>query len=463
MEKKIRSWDVFDTLIARRFINNDFVLRAIENNTKLKGFVSARKSADNGTKSLLEIYETLATSGVIPKDQIHSLYRMEIDLEKEHTFALPANMNRVSNGDLLISDMYLSGADILELVRNAGLKTQVTIYQSNRDKSIGTIWQRVKDLGISVHCGDNERSDIANAKEQNIETELYKDSVSSTKIENLFFKAGLGYLGCLLREVRLSMNDIPKDKIEYVDVSNQVNLPWLLTVCEMLHRKHGDKNLVFLGRDCQLLYKLYNAVYTNAYYIPFSRKVAYAQPTESINYLKSHMPPNSILVDISSTGATWEKICALYPFPIEIVIYADVTHYSQTKPIIPNTFTYLTQKSVIGKSNEMVEVFNCADHGVLSSLRDHNGVICAEYGVNEIDESLLHYIHLPIETAIKTIENYKPFLREEMGKLTQNNLIDLFSELLGAMCARTYLLEIMPDYIIKQKEYTDQVAYAKNS
>jgi len=97
-----------------------------------------------------------------------------------------------------------------KLVRNAGLKTQVTIYQSNRDKSIGTIWQRVKDLGISVHCGDNERSDIANAKEQNIETELYKDSVLSTKIENLFFKAGLGYLGCLLREVRLSMNDIPK-------------------------------------------------------------------------------------------------------------------------------------------------------------------------------------------------------------------------------------------------------------
>lgn len=467
--EKIKTWDVFDTLIARRFINNDYVLRMIEQISKVPDFFENRKKFDNGARSLLEIYQEMAISGVIDEKDIDRFYKLEIELEKKHTFPIKWNLDQVNDGDLLISDMYLSAADILQLVRNCGLVPQVSIYQSNDKKRTGEIWDKVKDLGIELHVGDNLQSDIENAKARGINTEAFLDAAQFTGIENILIKNEFAFMAALIREVRIrTINKFEPDgwingDKSISEISGQLNLPWLLVACELLHRKHGHKNLVFLGRDCQLLYKVYNSFYQTAYYLPFSRKVAYKQPEDSVGYLKSHIPPNALLVDISSTGATWEKICALHPFEIEVLIYSDQFHYSSEKPKLPETFSYLTQNSVIGQTNEVVEVFNCADHGVLDSIVNHNGVYLCKFGEPEMSSMIRWDIHDPINVAIEIAPFYGSQIAAELSRVSESDLRQLFAEFLMFMCKKTEVLSKLGDYMDNQNKYMSEVRDAQNS
>ena len=461
MEKMIpSSYDVFDTLIARRFITNDYTLSMMESFSKKPNFAAERKVADTGSRSLYQIYEALVHKGFITQDELMTFYKLEVELEKKHTFPL-MHINNVFDGDILISDMYLSGADILELVRNAGCNSQVTIYQSNADKRTGVVWDKLKGFELADHTGDNLVSDIENAQERGFSTVQYIDAVNLTGMEKILAKNNLNFMSALVREVRLR-TPYSKNK-ELTSVANQLNLPMLLFICEMLHRKYAKKNMVFLGRDCQLLYKLYNAYYQTAYYVPFSRKVAYEQPQESVEYLKAHMPPDAVLVDMGSTGATWEHLCKLHPFNIEVVVYSDSFFYGDHKPVIPETFSWLAKKTEIKPTNEVMEVFNCADHGYLDQILNHNGVYFAKFGPHEMDEDDTTDIHYPINMAVETASNYGNNISQELSKLSEDDLFGTFSELAGLLCIRTETLSFLKGYAVKQHEYMEKVLNAKNS
>jgi len=453
---EIKTWDVFDTLIARRYVNNDPIIKTIESISKINGFFVARKNADNGQRSLLQIYENLADQDVISKNQIHELYRLEVDLEKQNTFGIAENINQVSENDFLISDMYLSGADILELVRNAGLKKQVTIYQSSGDKRNNAVWEKLKDLGIKQHCGDNQVSDVENPKRYNIPVKGYYNSINSSTIETSLFDSGLRILSYLVREVRLKSDNTS----DLFKLSNQINLPWLLISCELLNRKYAGKNLVFLGRDCQLLYKVYNKFYGGAYYLPFSRKVAYEQPEDSVNYLKAHLPPNYVMVDISSTGATWQKINSLHKFDIEVLIYSDQFHYSSEKPVLPEGFSFTTKNSIIGQTNEMIEVLNCADHGVLTKIINHNDIYIGIFGDTEIDSDSMNTIHSAIDMAVDACSYHKENIRKELQGA--ENLLPIFGKLLNIMNVSVGAIRTIPNYLEKQNAYMKEVKNAQN-
>jgi hypothetical protein len=455
--EKVNSYDVFDTLIARRYVDNDPLLLQIEAHTKIRGFAQERKNSDDGTRSLLGIYQDLVRKGVIQEHQLMELYKFEVDLEKRHSYGIAENINKVKHGDLLISDMYFSGADILELVRAAGCDKQVTIYQSNADKRTGVLWDRLKDKNlINLHLGDNMTSDVNNALARNIKARHYPNAVESTGAETHLARKDMRNLSLLLREVRLKCAQMTR----FFELSNQLNLPWMILCCEILNRKYSGKNIVFLGRDCQLLYKVYNAFYRTAYYLPFSRKVAYAQPEESVGYLKSHLPPNYVLVDISSTGATWEKICALHPFDIEVLIYSDVFKYTSEKPVLPQTFSYVFKNSTMGATNKMVEIFNCANHGVLSKLHETAGLYTAEFGINEMDSEDVKLIHEPIDIAVETAYNYKQNLHEELSQISDVDLQIVASSLVLALCNLNINLT---EYDIRQEQYMKEVLNAKNS
>jgi hypothetical protein len=456
--KNMNSYDVFDTLIARRFVNNDPILLSIQQITQIPNFAEQRKMSDDGTRSLYQIYEDLANKGVIKSEQLMNFYKLETELEKSHTFGIKENIKKVRDGDLLISDMYFSGADILQLVRFAGCDKQVTIYQSNSDKRTGVLWDRLKDKNlIDVHLGDNIISDVENPRARGIRADHYIDAIQLTGVEQVLHKNKMDLLACLIREVRLKRNE---EEYNFFAPSNQLNLPLLVICSELLFRRHKSKKIVFLGRDCQLLYKIYNAFYENAYYIPFSRKIAYAQPTEASAYLKAHMPPNSVLIDMSSTGATWEKICKVYPFDIEVVIYSDLFHYTKEKPVLPNSFSWIFKNSDMGQTNEMVEVFNCGDHGVIEEVIDcGGGVYTARFGNNEMKSEQVAEIHSPINIAVETSKNYSD-LRLQMATIPVSELEVLFSKLILQLCSINLKLE---DYQAAQEKYMSEVRNAKNS
>jgi hypothetical protein len=453
------SYDVFDTLIARRFITNDYILQIIQSTSRNPMFLDARKAADNGNRSLYQIYQELVNQEIINESELMRFYKLEVELEKKHSFAL-SNIDTVRDGDVLISDMYFSGADILELVRSAGCQSQVTIYQSNSDKRTGVLWDKLKGIKLLSHTGDNITSDVENARERGFDAEHFVDAITFTGIEKVLLENKLSFLGCLVRETRLR-NFYPKNRM-LSDISCQLNLPMLLIACELLHRRHADENIVFLGRDCQLLYKLYNAFYRNAYYIPFSRKVAYEQPEDAVGFLKAHMPPNAVLVDVSSTGATWEHLCKLHPFNVDVLIYSDVFHYNKTKPTLPSTFNFLMTNTQIGQTNEMIEVFNCADHGYLKSIKNHNGVYFAEFGGCEMGEDDLVDIHYPINLAVETAPNYGTNLATELSHMSHDNLVQLFKEFSELLCKKTEVLSTLGDYMMLQNKYMEEVRNAQN-
>ena len=456
--EKINSYDVFDTLIARRFVNNDAILSAMEHRINISNFAFNRKQSDDGTKSLYEIYRDLANKGIIPSDKIMEYYKLEVSLEKHQIFGIKENIDKVQDGDLLISDMYFSGADILELVRFAGCDKQITIYQSNSDKRTGVLWDKLKNTNlINTHLGDNNVSDVENPKLRNIKAEHYPNAVQFTGVENYLYSKGMAMLGSLVREIRLKYN---QQNIKLFELSNQLNLPWLLICCELLYRKHKDKNLVFLGRDCQLLYKVYNSFYENAYYVPFSRKIAYTQPNESVGYLKAHLPPDYVLVDISSTGATWEKICSIYPFEVEILIYSDMFKYTKEKPNLPKTFSYMFKNSVMGQTNEMVEILNCGDHGVIESIREHGGVYTATFGDNEMNAKDVKDIHAPIELAVEVSAEYRN-LKRELSDVSDAELKLLFQQMILRLCENVSQLNLN-EYYLNQEKYMSGVKNAQN-
>ena len=455
---KIRSFDVFDTLFARRYINNDSLLHTMEKRYDIPNFYNARKAADTGTRSLQEIYQALCDQGVISHDKLDLLLKAEIALERETIFPIKENIEKVRDGDLLISDMYMSGPDILSLTRSVGMDKQVTIYQSNSGKASGRIWQELQGLDLEYHIGDNLNSDYNRPVSAGFPAVHYTHSTVHTDIEQYFHSNGLQHLALMIREIRIKSHTPGYE--EFLELANQGNLSFLFFTCEMLHRKYPGKKLAFLGRDCQLMYKLYNHYYEPAYYVPFSRIVALQQPVAAADYLLSQIPKDCILVDISSTGKTWEKMCEFHPFNIEVLLYVKTFKYSKERPVLPETFSYITTTDDV-ISNQIIEVFNCGDHGHLKSITTISGIPVAEYGEPELKKEIVDVIHIPVNEAICLSKFYN--VRGNLSELSDSDLFNVFSAVLKYICSSTKINDSVGDYYKLENEYLKEVKSAANS
>jgi hypothetical protein len=110
MPYTINSFDVFDTLIARRCVEPHAVLDRLEQASGYRGLAEARLQADrnlgalgqpyqlrdmwNETRRLLNLDETTA----------NKLHDQEVQLEMDESIPITENLALVRDGDLLISD-----------------------------------------------------------------------------------------------------------------------------------------------------------------------------------------------------------------------------------------------------------------------------------------------------------------------------------------------------------------------
>jgi predicted HAD superfamily hydrolase len=447
-----RSFDVFDTLIARRHYDTDTVLKDILS-TKL---LEARKAADTGNRSLHEIYQAIKDDGQLPEYvTVDDCVAMEVEAEERQVIGIKETMGLVQDGDILVSDMYLSGADILRLCRAAGLDKQVTIYQSNGDKRTGEFWQKMKgQLQVEAHFGDNHLADIQNAIAHGFNGVLYDKVSKVSSVENMLRANGLPSLSKLVREVRLS-NHEPEHQYVF-EMAHQLNLPWLFIACEMIYRARGlTRPLVFLGRDCQLMEQIYHTYYsTNTYYLPFSRQAAQDRDAALV-YLKTQAPKDAIYIDISSTGATWERLNS--GLEVFVLIYSDLYHYTPTKPDALAHISWATRNSTLGQTNEVLEVFNCADHGKLEKIELVNGVPLATFGKHEIYPHIVKVIHKPVNDATKLRGFYEKIVTE-LNKLPSDKLSDMLRQFSMSICANTAVLDKVDGYLEKDQAYTHAVA-----
>jgi predicted HAD superfamily hydrolase len=391
----MKSFDVFDTLLVRRYGDNKQILADL-----LGRKYNERIEADNGQRNIYEIYEAI---GLTREDA-----QKEIMAEADNSYLNKSIYDKINHGDILISDMYIPAYDILQILRHNGFDKQVTIYQSNSDKSNGSAYVMANELGVTNHYGDNPYSDIIVAKNYGINAHEIRDCD--------FGYVFIPEVNYFIRELRLRINPANKFLMRAIDTA----IPLCLFAMEVVHRKANGRPIAFLGRDCQIMHKLYTSVYNvPSYYVPFSRKMAFSDPVKASAYLNNSAPEDAMYVDLSSTGNTWDVLKDHFKRDVFALIYSNTNQYTDHIPQLPINFNYLTSNTEIGSASEIIEAYFCGNHDCVTSVNISDSMMTIGL-TNEENSQLANDIHDIVGIASKIVKYYN--IKDELKELTKPSL-----------------------------------------
>lgn len=261
----VRSWDIFDTLIARTVPHPTDIFSIIESEHPYPSFKSNRIEAErksNGTISDIYIQFRLLTGA--SEECAKALRQRELQTEMNHTIPIMTNVNQLEKNDILVSDMYLTELEIATLLAHHGITNYKKLYVYNGGKHNGFAWEALqKEYNILQHTGDNMHSDIVMAGRYSIRG-IYTDTHKFTQLETILYKKN-PTLGRLLRTFRLS-NPYIETSIEYKLFNEQIihNIPLLLLMCYNIANtmeKERRTTVLFLTRDGCLIIKLFKLLY----------------------------------------------------------------------------------------------------------------------------------------------------------------------------------------------------------
>ena len=384
-DSKYASHDLFDTLIARRGVTADSAL--IRLREKYGSLVDQRIALDNGERSLSQMY---AEAG-LPDDMLEEEIRLEVD----ECIPIVKNIERVQDGDLIISDTYFSREVLQQLLKKAGIKKRVGLYSSNLDKYQGKVWSRLSSLP-RLHVGDNEHSDIHMAEQSGVATLLVQNFCLSdweTTIEEFSVP-----LARFLREIRLRCSSTKYST--WQRAQQEFNVLMMLSAAVLV--KKLDREPVFLGRDCQQLSKIYRSLYGVGSYLPFSRRFAYDSDTAS-RYLLENVDSKQVIVDLVSTGRTWSLLSI--PRDVHVMIESDDYQYSGELSR-PERFSSEFKTSKIGPTSLIWEVLNCADHGMALGAGDLN-LGWVRFAEQELPLEFVRSMHEVTDSMVASLEHFE--------------------------------------------------------
>ena len=260
----LKTWDIFDTLIARRCVLPHIVFQIVEQVSKVEGFAQARMSSEQNlvqsgkNYSLDDIYNELQKNFNAPKDICDNLKNLELNVEFDQAIPITENLNQVKAGDILISDMYLPKKFIQKLLDKVGLIEPVEIVISSGGKSTGKIWKQLaKQNQFVFHIGDNEISDIKNSRLAGFDSSL--SILSQPNVVEQFLLQKDFNFGAYIRELRLKNPFQEEVKRLYWQFFtwNIGLLIIFVNAIDELQRKYNFEYLGFCGRDTYYLWKIY--------------------------------------------------------------------------------------------------------------------------------------------------------------------------------------------------------------
>lgn len=149
-----KSWDCFDTLLGRSYKDPRSIFYIVAQTINDPNFPAKRINAEKRSrkKTYTDIYKLLPEYDPT----------IEFDIEKQHTFPIIQNFKKVQDGDVIVSDMYFSSKQILELLNYHNLNKDVDIYVTYSGKHNGQSWDYLNNKynDIEYHIGDNLKSDV---------------------------------------------------------------------------------------------------------------------------------------------------------------------------------------------------------------------------------------------------------------------------------------------------------------
>lgn len=329
IRQAVRSFDLFDTLVARRCGGPRAIFEMMEVRTGVTGLAQARAEAEarifDTPYTLADIYEEVCRSQSLPFASAASLGRLELALEWENLMPVVEHCAEVEAGDLIISDMYLPREFIgMVLKEVCGLPFN-PVFLSSHGKRNGRVWQMLAPyFAISEHLGNDVVTDFASPQRHGVPARITLVT-KFTPRETFLADHGLAPLANLIREARLTTWDGDAVRREAQLAQIQANFPLLfvasLRLAQMAEQR-GWEALLFSSRDCYLWSQLYAVLAgvlgrpaRSAYF--FTSRVARANPSDSyLRYFDSlRACRRSVVVDICGTGWSTRRLIQHSPDP----------------------------------------------------------------------------------------------------------------------------------------------------
>ena len=114
---EVTSFDIFDTLLARTVENPTDIFDIIEKNFPYKNFKNIRLQAQcQSNQTINSIYSEFKNITNESENIINSLREFELKTEMENTIPIMSNILKIKDGDIFVSDMYLSQIEIRKLL-----------------------------------------------------------------------------------------------------------------------------------------------------------------------------------------------------------------------------------------------------------------------------------------------------------------------------------------------------------
>ena len=325
---EVRSFDLFDTLVARRCGGPSQIFEAIEAKAGVPGLAKIRAEVERTLIppfTLTEIYEHVSRRLGLAHDSPQALCELELAIEWTNLVPIRQHCADVRPGDLVISDMYLP-ADFLRkvIIHICGLPFN-TLFVSINGKQTGTVWQDLAPhFCIKSHLGDNSLSDLAVPQNHGIPAKITSTS-QPTRREMLLAANGMAPLARVLREARLRTWDEDPLRRQSQLIQIQGNFPLLFVASLYLAQMadvHGWEVVLFSSRDCYLWSRLYSVLADQLNLRPrtkyfFTSRLAKSRPSEMyIRYFDDvRGGRRSVVVDICGTGWSTGRLIQSAPYP----------------------------------------------------------------------------------------------------------------------------------------------------
>lgn len=362
----LKTWDIFDTLIARRCVLPQGIFHIIEQISKVQGFTQARIAAEGnnvkrGNYNFDDIYEELQRLTNAPKNLCDSLKKLELDVELEQSIPITENIRQVKAGDVLISDMYLPENFIRRLLDKVGLLVPVEIVITSGGKSSGRVWKQLAgQKKVVFHIGDNPNSDIKNPRFAGFESALTILS-EPTPLEQHLLRRDFNF-GAYLREIRLRNPFSEEIKRLYWQLFT-MNVGILILLAQQideLQKKYSFEYLGFCGRDThylRLLYEKYkrdrNETPVPNDYLYYSRKLVHDSGEELAKYFSAKIGNRkALLIDLSGTGTHLHNLREKFKLNLSILMCI-IGNQKTTNKMYPNMLSIANWISASAPKSEL--------------------------------------------------------------------------------------------------------------
>ena len=454
----VRSFDVFDTLIARRCLEPWRIFAALGEKAGIADFVDRRRKAESRVAgrpySLDDVYAELGRDLGLEDDVVAALKALEIELELDAAIPIAQNMAAVRDGDLLVSDMYLSADVIRRLLGHAGLAREVGLVVTAAGKHSGRIWPKLLErVAIAEHLGDHPHSDVASPKAHGIPAR-HTPASAPTPIETILLDRGLRDLALVAREARLATWTTTPGHRHLQLVQAGLNFPLLYLSSIVLARRAlalGVPRVLFSARDCNLWIHAFTDILRRTgtaiepRYLLTSRLARLRASDDYMAYVADALAPGAIVADICGTGASLAKLMPrLGRTGQEVYFIHRVRPQSAGVTAPPEGACAITATITpeMGEfDNRYFEMVNYAGHGMVEDVIAFEGGFTPRFAPDTRDAAALAAIAEQRDTFLKTLEISRRHRLDDAFTLDDERITAVCLELYRHLCGQKTLFD----------------------